>query len=109
MIDLRHGWNLSFKPQFIGFILSLLLTVSVYRIVTHHELTDSLLTLTVVSFCTLQALIQLFFFLHLGLESKPHWAMITFLFTLLVVVVVIGGSLWIMDNINYNLMPPMEH
>ncbi|MBS0603444.1 MAG: cytochrome o ubiquinol oxidase subunit IV [Verrucomicrobia bacterium] len=107
MIDLRHGWNASFKPQFLGFVFSLLLTVAVYRIVTHRELTDSLLTTIVVCFCSLQALIQLFFFLHLGMESKPQWSMITFLFTVLVVVVVIGGTLWIMNNLNYDLMPTM--
>jgi len=109
MIDLRHGWNLSYKPQFLGFIFSLLLTVAVYRFVTHRELTHSLLTLTVVIFCILQALIQLFFFLHVGMESKPHWATITFLFTVLVIAIVLGGTLWIMSNLNYDLMPSMEH
>lgn len=109
MIDLHHGWNASFKPQFIGFVVSLLFTVGVYRFVTHRELTESHLTLTIVIFCALQALIQLFFFLHVGMESKPHWATITFLFTILVVVIIIGGSLWIMHNLDYNLMAPMEH
>lgn len=109
MIDLHHGWNASFKPQFIGFVLSLLLTVAIYRFVTHRELTEFYLILAVVSFCVLQAFIQLFFFLHVGMESKPHWATITFLFTILVVVIVIGGTLWIMNNLNYNLMPPMDH
>ncbi len=109
MIDLNHRWTVSFKPQFLGFVFSLLLIVAIYRIVTHHDFPNSLLTITVVSFCTLQALIQLFFFLHVGLESKPHWPTITFLFTLLVIFIVIGGSLWIMNNLNYNLMPPMEH
>jgi cytochrome o ubiquinol oxidase subunit IV len=109
MIDSRHGWNASYKPQFIGFVISLLLTVGAYRIVTHYELTGNLLMVTICGFGFLQALAQLVFFLHLGFESKPHWGMITFLFTVLVVVIVIGGSLWIMTNLNYDLMPKMEH
>lgn len=109
MIDAHHGWNASHKPQYVGFIMSVVLTLAAYRIVVHHELSDSLLTLTIVGFAFLQALIQLVFFLHLGLESKPHWGMITFLFTVLVVVIVIGGSLWIMDNLNYDLMPTMQN
>ena len=109
MIDAHHGWNASYKPQFIGFVMSVILTVAAYRIVVHHELTDFLLTLTIFGFGLLQALIQLVFFLHLGLETKPHWGMITFLFTILVVVIVIGGSLWIMSNLNYDLMPAMPH
>ena len=97
------------NPNLSGSSLSLILTLAVYRIVTYHELTDSLLTVTILIFAVLQALIQLFFFLHLGIESKPHWGMITFLFTVLVIIIVIGGSLWIMSNLNYDLMPPMEH
>lgn len=109
MIDAHHGWNKSYKPQFLGFVTSLLLTLAVYRIVVHHELRNSLLTVTILVFAILQALIQLFFFFHLGLESKPRWGMITFLFTVLVILIVVGGSMWIMSNLNYDLMPPMEH
>jgi cytochrome o ubiquinol oxidase subunit IV len=108
MIDAHHGWNLSHKPQYIGFVMSVLLTVAAYRITVDHELSDSLLVLTIIGFAFLQAIIQLVFFLHLGLESKPHWGLITFLFTVLVIVIVIGGSLWIMGNLNYDLMPPMQ-
>jgi cytochrome o ubiquinol oxidase operon protein cyoD len=80
------------------------MTVAIYRIVTHNELSDFLLTLTIFGLAIFQAVVQLFFFLHLGMESKPHWGMITFLFTVLVIIVVIGGSLWIMNNLNYDLM-----
>jgi len=109
MIDPHHGWNASFKPQFLGFVVSIILTVASYRIVTHYHLTNWLLTFTIFGFGTAQALVQLVFFLHLGLESKPHWNTITFLFMVLVIFVVIGGSLWIMNNLNYNLMPDMGH
>ena len=107
MIDLHHGWNVSFKPQFLGFVLSIILTVAAYRIVTHHHLTGSTLVLTLVGIGILQAAVQLIFFLHLGLETKPHWNMITFVFTVLVIIIVVGGSVWIMNNLNYNLMPSM--
>ncbi|MGE5196532.1 MAG: cytochrome o ubiquinol oxidase subunit IV [Anaerolineae bacterium] len=109
MIDAHHGWNRSYKPQFLGFITSLVLTLAVYRIITHYELTDVLLTVTVFGLAFFQAVLQLFFFLHLGMESKPQWGMITFLFALLVIIVVVGGSLWIMNNLNYNLMQMMNH
>lgn len=109
MIDRHHGWNVSFKPPILGFILSIVLTIAIYRIVERSHLTEWHLTLTIVGFALIQALIQLVFFLHLGMESKPHWNLITFLFMVLVIVVVIGGSLWIMNNLNYNVMPSMEH
>lgn len=107
MIDPHHGWNASFKPQYIGFVISLILTLAAFRIVSHYHLTNWLLTLTIFGLAITQALAQLVFFLHLGLESKPHWNTITFLFTVMVILIVIGGSLWIMTHLDYNLMPPM--
>ena len=104
MLDRHHGWNTSFKPLAIGFTLSVLLTVSAYRIVTRYHLTHTHLIVTLFALCLVQALIQFIFFLHVGLESKPRWNVITLLFAVLVIVIVIGGSMWIMDNLNYNLM-----
>ena len=108
MIDAHHGWNLSFKPQFIGFTASFILLVAVHRIVTHYELTSDLLNFTIVGLALGQALIQLFFFFHVGLETKPHWSLITFLFTILVILIIVFGSMWIMSNLNYDLMPSMK-
>ncbi|HEY2810592.1 MAG TPA: cytochrome o ubiquinol oxidase subunit IV [Rhabdochlamydiaceae bacterium] len=109
MLDRHHGWNSSFKPPFIAFVLSLLLAAAMYRFVTKHHLEGLSLTLTLFVLGLVQALIQLVFFLHLGVESKPHWNSITFLFTVLVVIIIVGGSLWIMNNLNYNLMPMEMH
>lgn len=107
MIDLHHGWNASFKPVFLGFVVSLILVIATYFIFTKHHLSDGALILTIAGITIAGALVQLFFFLHLGMESKPHWNTITFVFGALVIIIVIGGSLWIMNNVMYDLMPPM--
>lgn len=109
MLDREHGWNISFKPCVIGYILSLTLVAGMYRLVVRHHLAGSVLTWTVFGLGVVQALLQLVFFLHLGMESKPHWNSITFLFAVLVIIIIIGGSMWIMQNLNYNVMPPMNH
>lgn len=108
MIDAHHGWNASFKPQFLGFIFSLLLLISSYLLVIHNHLPHHVLWITIFGLAVLQGLIQLIFFMHLCLESKPHWNTITFLFMVIVILIVVGGSLWIMSNLDYNLMPPMD-
>ena len=107
MIDARHGWNRSLKPVFLGFVVSVILLVSAYLIVKHHHLEGISLILMLFGIAFSQAIIQLVFFLHLGLEEKPHWNMMTFLFTVLIIIIVIGGSLWIMHNLRYDLMPRM--
>lgn len=109
MIDAHHGWNVSFKPVVLGFLFSLILTFAAYRITIHSHLSSTLLTFFLLSLGVLQALLQLLFFLHLGIESKPRWNLMMFLFTFLLVVILIGGSLWIMDNLSYNGMEKLTH
>lgn len=104
MIDRHHGWNKSFKPLYLGYTLSALLTVAAYRIATRYHLTAAALVYTLLSLCVIQAAVQFIFFLHLGLEAKPRWNVITFLFMVLVVAIIIGGSFWIMHNLDYNVM-----
>lgn len=109
MLDARHGWNVSFKPGILGFIFSLALTVAAYRIVTYYHLKHEVLIFTIFGFGIVQALVQLVFFLHLGLaEEKPRWNLIFFCFTVVVLIIVIGCSLWIMHHLHYNLVPAAE-
>lgn len=75
-----------------------------YWIVTRHLAEGHVLTGWVVGLAIIQALVQVVCYFHLGFEGKPHWNLIMFLFTILVIIVVVGGSLWIMHNLNYNVM-----
>ena len=102
MIDLHHGWNASIKPVIIGFILSLLLTFAAYRIVLYAHLPADTIAVAVFILAIVQGLLQLVFFLHLGLESKPRWNLITFLFLVVVMVILVLGSSWIMKHLKYN-------
>lgn len=105
MIDAHHGWNVSFKPLILGFVTSVILTLAAYRLETHYQISSGILIFTIISLASIQALVQLVFFLHLGLESKPRWNVMMFLFVVLLIVILVGGTLWIMANLNYNVMP----
>jgi cytochrome o ubiquinol oxidase subunit IV len=92
----------------LGFLASVLLTLATYFAVMHKLLpTEHLLTLIAI-FAVVQASVQLFIFLHIGEEKKPHWKLTIFLFMLLVLVIIVFGSIWIMYSLNYNLMNPQE-
>jgi cytochrome o ubiquinol oxidase subunit IV len=104
MIDSKHGWNKSLKPLFLGFFISLVLTIAAHRIIYHH-FTPFMLLFTIFGLGIVQALTQLVFFLHLGLEKKPHWTFISFLFAVVIIGIIIGGTLWIMMNLQYNVGP----
>ncbi len=86
------------RAYIIGFILSLLLTLASYWTLIH----------VLIGLSCIQAFIQLVCFLHLGLESQPSWNLLSFLFMLLVLVILVFGSLWIMHNLNERVMPT-EH
>lgn len=95
------------KNLVIGFILSVMLTLAAYFAVTNagDGLSDRALICIVIGLALTQLLVQLLFFLHLGREEKPRLNLIVFAFMLVVIGIVAGGSLWIMHNLNYNMMP----
>lgn len=99
-METYHPRDLSVKPLYLGLFLSLLLTFGMYIL--------PLTPLTLLGIAAFQALIQLFFFLHLDVEENPRWNLMMFLFMAFTIAIIIGGSLWIMDNLDYNTMPNMD-
>lgn len=97
-----HGSVASYT---VGFILSIVLTIIPFLIVIKTDMEGWLLLGTLTGFAIAQLLVQLVFFLHLGKESGTRWNLIAFLFMMLFLLIVVIGSLWIMDNLNYNMMP----
>ena len=86
----------------IGFVGSVLLTLLAYFIVVQELFNNQVLTYAVLAIAVIQLVVQMVFFLHIGHGSK--WKPLTFVFTVLVVGIVVIGSIWIMDNLNYNMM-----
>lgn len=93
------------RPYITGFVLSLLLTIAAYLMVTNHTLNGRVLVGAVISLAIIQLLVQLLFFLHLGRESRPRWNLLVFTFMLGVLMILVFGSLWIMQNLNYHVIP----
>lgn len=98
----------------VGFALSIALTLIAFMLVQQHvgsghtQISHQMATIGIVSFAVVQLIVQLVFFLHLGQENRPRWNLVVFLFMLIVLVIVVFGSLWIMQNLNYNMMTPVE-
>jgi cytochrome o ubiquinol oxidase operon protein cyoD len=92
----------TFKSYLFGFMVALALTLAAYFAVVRQVP----YALAIIIGCAIiQLFAQLVFFLHLGegRSAKLKWA--SFSFTLLVIAIVVGGSLWIMNNLNYNMTP----
>jgi len=96
------------KSYITGFILSIILTLVAYFAVMQKWFDGAGLIAFMMGLASIQFIVQLFFFLHLGSESKPRWKLAAFLFMFLVLIIIVGGSLWIMANLNYNMMMTPE-
>lgn len=95
----------------VGFLLSLILTFVAFTIADMHlhgaqaGLTRQVLLPLLGGIALIQAVVQLIFFLHIGREKKPRWQLGVLAFMLLIVGIIVVGSLWIMDNLNYRMTP----
>lgn len=87
----------------VGFVLAVGLTILAYLMVVNRWLMGDALIFSLIGLALVQLVVQLVFFLHIGRESKPRWNLSIFFFTILVLLVIVGGSLWIMYNLNYNM------
>lgn len=92
------------RSYIVGFVLSIIFTVIPYVFVTQRLLGEISLLVGVAFFGVAQLIVQVIFFLHLPIKVKPYWNIITFAFTLLIVAFLVVGSLWIMYNLNINMM-----
>lgn len=97
----------SFRGYVIGFGASLALTLAAFYAIWQYadRLPEGTLVAIIVGLALVQLAVQLVYFLHLGSQSKPRWNLIVASFALLVVLIVVLGSLWIMQNLNYHMQP----
>jgi cytochrome o ubiquinol oxidase operon protein cyoD len=97
--ETAHGTVRSYT---VGFVLSLVLTLAAYLLVSHGVYDGWALVGALAVLAVTQLFVQLGFFLHLGRESRPRWNLTVMLFAVMVVFIVVFGSLWIMKNLQYN-------
>ncbi len=93
----------------IGFLSALVLTLAAYGLVVGQVLTGAMLIAAIVVLAAIQLVVQLVCFLHFGskgADARLHQA--TFYLMLIILVIIVGGSLWIMANLNYNMMMSPE-
>lgn len=88
-----------------GFVLSVVFTLLAYFAVVNHVASGATVITIIIGLAVVQLIVQLLFFLHIGQESKPRWNLTFFLSTASIVFLIVVASLWIMNHLNYNMMP----
>jgi len=101
-----HG---SRKGYWIGFLLSVLLTAPAFGLVMSGVIADPRVTAGIVmALAMVQIVVHMIYFLHMNTKSEAGWTMMALIFTVIIVVIVISGSLWVMYHMNLNMMPSMQ-
>lgn len=96
-----HG---SAKSYLIGFVLSVILTAIPFGMVMDGGFTHQTMLITVVAMAVVQIFVHLVYFLHMNTSSEERWNLVALVFTVLIIAIVVVGSLWIMYNLNINMM-----
>ncbi|MFS8976784.1 cytochrome o ubiquinol oxidase subunit IV [Cupriavidus necator] len=99
-----HDTHASFKSYAIGFILAVILTVIPFKLVMDGSMDKGTILWIILGMAAVQILVHLKYFLHLDTSSEQRSNVIALLFTALILVIVVAGSLWIMHNLNTNMM-----
>jgi cytochrome o ubiquinol oxidase operon protein cyoD len=99
--DNSHG---TYKSYIIGFVLSLVLTFASYFAVTLGVFEGNKTHIIIALLALAQFFVQLVFFLHLNSEEGPRWNLVSFIFTLIITIILVIGSLWVMYHMNYHMM-----
>ena len=100
-----HG---SRKGYLIGFGLSVVLTAIPFWLVMAQPLTTQATALIVMGLAAVQMIVHMIFFLHMDRRAEGGWSIMALLFTIVVVLIALSGSLWVMYHMNENMMPGMD-
>lgn len=101
-----HGTRGSYMT---GFLLSVVLTAIPFALVMTDVIADARITAGIITAMALvQIVVHMVYFLHMNAKSENGWTLMALIFTVIMVVIAISGSLWVMYHMNVNMMPQMQ-
>ncbi len=108
----HHGHDVyvthySAKDYMIGFALSAILTIIPFWLVMGNVLAPETTKWVILGFAGVQLIVQMMYFLHLNSKSEGGWNLMAAILTIVILVIVLAGSIWVMHHMNSNMMPGM--
>ena len=98
-----HG---SLRDYVIGFLVSVVLTaIPFWLVMGGPPMSRGVIAFIVIAFAVVQMIVHIVYFLHLKAGSEDGWNMTSLVFTLILVVITLAGSIWVMYHLDTNMMP----
>ena len=76
--------------------------------VPHSTLKGYATGFVLLALAAVQIVVHMVYFLHMNTKAEGGWSMLALIFTLVLVVITLSGSLWVMFHMNSNMMPTMH-
>jgi cytochrome o ubiquinol oxidase subunit IV len=96
-------------PRLIGYVvglgLAILLTATSFFVAGTDLVWQPSIPVAIIVLAIAQMGVHLVFFLHITTGADNTNNVLALAFGILIVVLVIGGTLWIMANLNHNMLP----
>jgi cytochrome o ubiquinol oxidase subunit IV len=96
-----HG---SFGGYMAGFVLAVVLTAASFWLVLHGGFPHETALIGLAVLAVVQIVVHLVFFLHMNTSSGQRWNVTALGFTVMTVLIVVVGTLWVMHNVAMNMM-----
>ncbi|MBW8850503.1 MAG: cytochrome o ubiquinol oxidase subunit IV [Xanthomonadales bacterium] len=98
--------HVSAREYLTGFVLSVVLTAIPFALVMGKGVQNSTaLAVVLLAFAAVQIVVHMVYFLHMNARSEGGWNLLALVFTAVLVIIVLSGSLWVMHHLNSNMMP----
>jgi len=101
------GTHVDLRSYLTGFGLAVVLTAIPFYLVMTKAASPSVLLPTILLVGAVQMLVHIKYFLHLNDPENGTWNMMALLLTVIIVFIVLAGTLWVMLELNHNMMPWM--
>lgn len=106
--DAHETPGFTLRPYLVGFVVCAALTAIPFWIVMTGAIANAnAASAAVVVLAVVQILVQTVTFLHVNARAQGGWTLIAYVFTAVLLVITIAGSVWIMYHMNLNMMPGM--
>ncbi len=106
--DHKHGAHGSLRSYATGFVLAVILTAIPFWLVMGKVFAKSSTAgFVLLGLAAVQIVVHMVYFLHMSTKSEGGWSLLALLFTTMLVVIMLSGSIWVMYHLNHNMMPGM--
>lgn len=104
--DFQEAAHFNLPTYLAGFAAAAVLTAIPFWLVMTRAIDDAVVTGgLVVALALVQIVVHTVAFLHLNARAQGGWSLVAYVFTAVLVVIMIAGSLWIMYHLGTNMMP----